>query len=126
MAAAGMALCATSPGGGSLPLQGVLGAGLFGTGMGSFLSVDWALLTSVVPGASGGRYMGISNVATAMAGVFSIATGGPLLDAVDAGNFGNGARAAFLLAVAYLILGMLPLIWVKEPRRVKSVAVVAE
>jgi MFS family permease len=120
MAATGMALCATASGNGTLPLQGILGAGLFGTGMGSFLSVDWALLTSVVPGASGGRYMGISNVATAMAGVFSIATGGPLLDAVDAGAFGNGARAAFLLAVVYLILGMLPLIWVKEPRGTRA------
>ncbi len=119
MAAAGMALCATATGNGSLPLQVVLGAGLFGTGMGSFLSVDWALLTSVVPGAAGGRYMGISNVATAMAGVFSIATGGPLLDAVDAATFGNGARAAFALAVGYLILGMLPLIWVREPPRGK-------
>lgn len=117
MAATGMALCATATGSGSLPVQGVLGAGLFGTGMGSFLSVDWALLTSVVPGASGGRYMGISNVATATAGVFAIATGGPLLDAIDATSYGNGARGAFLLAVAYLLIGMLPLIWVREPRR---------
>lgn len=117
MAAAGMALCATASGQGSLPLQGVLGAGLFGTGMGSFLSVDWALLTSVVPGASGGRYMGISNVATASAGVLAIATGGPLLDAIDATSYGNGARGAFLLAVAYLLVGMLPLLWVREPPR---------
>ncbi len=125
VAASGMALCATASGNGTLPPQGILGAGLFGTGMGAFLSVDWALLTSVVPGASSGRYMGISNVATAMAGVFSIATGGPLLDAVDAGSFGNGARAAFVLAVAYLILGMLPLIWVKEPRRTQPIPAAA-
>lgn len=118
MASVGMALVATASGpAGTMPPQGVIGAGLFGTGMGSFLSVDWALLTSVVPGASGGRYMGISNVATAMAGVFAIATGGPLLDAVDAANFGNGSRAAFLLAVVYLVAGMVPLLWVREPGR---------
>jgi len=118
MAATGMALCATASGTpGTLPIQAVIGAGLFGTGLGSFLSVDWALLTSVVPGASGGRYMGISNVATAMAGVLGIATGGPLLDAMDAIGLGNGPRAAFSLAVVYLVLGMLPLIWVREPRR---------
>ena len=118
MAAVGMALCATASGpAGTMPPQAVLGAGLFGTGLGSFLSVDWALLTSVVPGASGGRYMGISNVATAMAGVLGIATGGPLLDAMDAAGYGNGPRAAFVLAVVYLLLGMVPLIWVHEPRR---------
>jgi MFS family permease len=120
MAAIGMALCATASGpAGELPPQAILGAGLFGTGLGSFLSVDWALLTSVVPAASGGRYMGISNVATAMAGVLGIATGGPLLDAADAAGYGNGPRAAFMLAVVYLVLGMLPLIWVKEPRRAR-------
>jgi len=118
MAATGMAMCATAVGTpGTLPVQAVIGAGLFGTGLGSFLSVDWALLTSVVPGASGGRYMGISNVATAMAGVLGIATGGPLLDAMDAIGLGNGPRAAFGLAVVYLVLGMLPLIWVREPPR---------
>ena len=118
MAAVGMALCATASGpAGTMPPQAVLGAGLFGTGLGSFLSVDWALLTSVVPGASGGRYMGISNVATALAGVLGIATGGPLLDAMDAAGYGNGPRAAFGLAVVYLVLGMVPLIWVREPRR---------
>ena len=118
MAAVGMGLVATAAGpAGALPPVAVLGAALFGTGLGSFLSVDWALLTSVVPGASGGRYMGISNVATAMAGVLGIATGGPLLDAVDASSFGNGPRAAFALAVVYLLLGTLPMLGVREPRR---------
>ncbi len=117
MAAIGMGLVVAASGpAGTLPPSAVLGAALFGTGLGSFLSVDWALLTSVVPGASGGRYMGISNVATAMAGVLAIATGGPLLDAVDASSYGNGPRAAFVLAVFYLVAGMLPLLGVKEPR----------
>jgi MFS family permease len=118
MAAVGMGLVAAASGpGGELPPLAVLGAGLFGTGLGSFLSVDWALLTSVVPGASGGRYMGISNVATALAGTLGIATGGPLIDAVDAASYGNGTRAAFVLAVVYLLAGMLPLLGVREPRR---------
>lgn len=113
IAAAGMALCAVAP---SLPIA-VVGAALFGTGLGAFLSVDWALLTSVVPGASGGRYMGISNVATATAGIAAIATGGPLLDIVDASSRGDGPRAAFALAVVFLLAGMLPLRKVREPGR---------
>ena len=115
MAAFGMALCALAPR--ESFAVAVLGAGLFGTGLGSFLSVDWALLTSVVPSASGGRYMGISNVATATAGIFAIATGGPLLDAMDRATPGNGPRAAFILAVVYLLCGMIPLLWVREPDR---------
>jgi MFS family permease len=123
MAAFGMGLVAAAKGTeGTLPVQAVLGAALFGTGLGSFLSVDWALLTSVVPGAAGGRYMGISNVATAMAGVLGIASGGPLLDAVDAARYGDGPRAAFALAVVFLLLGMLPLLGVKEPPRVAVAA----
>ena len=113
IAAAGMALCAAAP---SIPVA-VVGAALFGTGLGSFLSVDWALLTSVVPGASGGRYMGISNVATATAGIAAIATGGPLLDFVDASSRGDGPRAAFALAVVFLLAGILPLRKVREPGR---------
>ena len=113
IAASGMALCAIAP---TLAVA-VAGAALFGTGLGSFLAVDWALLTSVVPTAAGGRYMGISNVATATAGITAIALGGPLLDAVDAGTRGDGPRAAFALAVALLLAGMLPLRRVREPGR---------
>ena len=32
---------------------------------GTFLAVDWALMTDIIPRASSGRYMGLSNVATA-------------------------------------------------------------
>ncbi len=42
--------------------------GLFGAANGSFLAVDWALMTDIIPRASAGRYMGMSNVATASAG----------------------------------------------------------
>ena len=42
-----------------------------GVGSGSFLAVDWALMTDIIPKASSGRYMGISNVATATNGVVS-------------------------------------------------------
>ena len=44
-----------------------LGALLSGSA-GMFLAVDWALMTDIIPKASSGRYMGLSNVATASAG----------------------------------------------------------
>ena len=39
-----------------------------GISAGTFLAVDWALMTDIIPKATSGRYMGISNVATAASG----------------------------------------------------------
>ena len=39
-----------------------------GISAGTFLAVDWALMTDIIPKATSGRYMGISNVATAVSG----------------------------------------------------------
>jgi MFS family permease len=39
-----------------------------GISSGTFLAVDWALMTDIIPKATSGRYMGISNVATALSG----------------------------------------------------------
>ena len=102
VAASGMLIVALAP---IIPIA-VLGAGLFGAGSGMFLAVDWALMTDIIPKASSGRYMGISNVATATAGIFSLLFGGGLMDVVNAiGTRGDGPRAAFLLAVAFFAIG---------------------
>jgi MFS family permease len=105
----------------------IAGAALFGAGSGMFLAVDWALMTDIIPKASSGRYMGISNVATATAGIFSLLTGGKLMDIVNGlTTYGDGPRAAFLLAVAYFAVGAFLLRPVVEPRtRRDAVAVPA-
>lgn len=113
VAAAGMLIVALAP---SIPFV-VGGAGLFGAGSGMFLAVDWALMTDIIPKASSGRYMGISNVATATAGIFALLFGGKLMDVVNAAmTYGTGPRAAFLLAVVFFGLGALLLRPVVEPR----------
>ena len=86
--AAGLLTEAVAP---TLPIA-YLGAALMGIGTGSFLAVDWALMTDIIPKASSGRYMGISNVATASAGVFAIAIGGGLI--MDRFPGETGPRAA--------------------------------
>ena len=68
LGAAGVAIMAVSP-----RSVALVGAGLFGVGSGAFLAVDWALMTDIIPKAASGRYMGISNVATAASGVVAIA-----------------------------------------------------
>jgi len=110
----GMAVVTLAPG---VPVACV-GVVLFGLASGSFLAVDWALMTEIIPKASSGRYMGISNVATASASVFALALGGTLMDAVDrAVGQGTGPRAAYGLAVLFFLIGGLLLKPVREPRR---------
>jgi MFS family permease len=114
IAGAGMAVCALAPG---VPIF-IFGAILMGVGTGSFLAVDWALMTEIIPKDSSGRYMGISNVATATNGVISAFIGGILVDAlVSAGNPTLGPRVAFLLAPVWFTLGALLLRPVVEPAR---------
>ena len=78
----------------------LVGAALFGASSGMFLAVDWALMTDIIPRASAGRYMGLSNVATGAATPLAIALGGITLDAVTrAGGLEAGPRVVFALGV---------------------------
>jgi len=113
----GLAVVAAAP---AIPVA-ILGAGLFGAGSGMFLAVDWALMTDIIPKASSGRYMGISNVATATSGIFAVMTGGLLMDAMNAAlGYGNGPRFALGLAVLYYAVGALLLRPVVEPTRARE------
>src|SRR5207249_11592160 len=78
-----------------------------GVAAGAFLAVDWALMTDIVPKATSGRYMGISNVVTGAAGPIAIAIGGVAMDRVGAFDFSLGPRVAFLFALVYYALGAL-------------------
>ena len=116
IAAIGMTVCAVAP---SIPVF-IGGAILMGIGLGSFLAVDWALMTDIIPKESSGRYMGISNVATATNGVISAFIGGVLIDAfVRAQAPELGPRAALLLAPVWFALGAL-LRWALTRRRRRS------
>jgi MFS family permease len=119
--AVGLAVVASAP---SLPVAYV-GALLYGVSAGIFLAVDWALMTDIIPKASSGRYMGLSNVATASAGVLAVAIGGTLMDIVG-GPDGDGAgpRAALWLGVALLGIGA-ALLWPVDERRREDLAAVA-
>jgi MFS family permease len=89
----------------------------FGIGMGTFLSADWALMSDVIPKHTAGRYMGILNAGTAMAGPVFIIVAGPIQDLVSAG-FGDaaGPRVAMGVAALFVALSALALTRV-DPRR---------
>jgi Na+/melibiose symporter-like transporter len=113
--ATGLAIGAVAP---ILPIA-LLGAAMFALSAGAFLAVDWALMSDIVPKASTGRYMGISNVATASAGTVALALGGAgVMDTVNHWlGYGAGPRAALLLGVGCYIIGALLLRPVIEKRR---------
>jgi MFS family permease len=95
-----------------------LGAALLGSSQGTFLSVDWALMTDIIPKAASGRYMGLSNVVTASSTTIAVAIGGLTMDAVGrAVGIGAGPRTVMLLGIIYFTLGALALRSVVEPRR---------
>ena len=98
-----------------------IGAAIFGASQGTFLSVDWALMTDIIPKAASGRYMGLSNVVTASSTTIAVFIGGPLIDAFNR-SFGVGAgpRIEMVLGVAYFVLGSLMLRQVVEPDRRKA------
>lgn len=60
----------------------LVGVVIFGLSQGAFLAVDWALMSDIIPKASSGRYMGLSNVATASSGLLAIAVGGTVIRVV--------------------------------------------
>jgi MFS-type transporter involved in bile tolerance (Atg22 family) len=117
------------PGGGS-PLEIVypvagLAVILVGVGFGTFIAVDWALMTDIIPKETTGRYMGISNVATAISGPIAIFTAGLVIAATAAMlGPGNGPRAALLVAACYFVVCAL-LLRPVDPRRREAVAPMA-
>jgi MFS family permease len=90
----------------------------FGIGMGIFLSADWALMADVIPKHTAGRYMGILNAGTAMAGPAFIVVAGPIQDLV-AGAVSDpmGPRAAMAVAAVFVGLAALALTRVDPTRR---------
>lgn len=110
----GVAVIALAP---SVPIA-IAGAAAFGASQGTFLAVDWALMTDIIPKASSGRYMGLSNVVTASATTIAVVVGGPLIDIVNRqAGIGTGPRIEYLFGVVYFIVGGLALRPVVEPPR---------
>jgi MFS family permease len=98
IAALGFALVKT------FPLAVLMGL-IFGLGYGAFISVDWALGTSVLPNPSrNARDMGVWHVAMVLPQLFQ----GPLGQILDAGNRASknsGYPILFAIAVTFFVLG---------------------
>ncbi len=94
---------------GSFALTDVLVfGGIVGLSAGMFLSANWALATDLIPRQESARYLGVSNLATAGAGVIA-GIGGPIRDFV-------GYTALFLSAFVCYIVGTILLVKVEHSK----------
>jgi MFS family permease len=109
----GVLIAALAP---SVPIA-IVGGALYGASAGMFLSVDWALMTDIIPKASAGRYMGLSNVATGASAPVSVFIAGFVIDGVNgAAGLGTGPRVAFIVGVIFYGLAALLLVPVDPTR----------
>ena len=106
-----------------------------GISAGAFLAVDWALMTDIIPKATAGRYMGISNVATAISGPLGLGIGGatitllvlaglppelrslPVPPATESAMYDLAPRIAMAITLIFLAISALALTRVEETRR---------
>jgi len=121
---AGMVLTAIGLLGLALAPTPYLAVALFvpaGIGIGAFLSVDWALMTDVIPKHTSARYMGILNAGTAMATPVFLIVGGLTMDAIGRAtndpSAPGGPVAAMYVAIGFLVLAALALRQVDARRR---------
>ncbi|MGZ6260272.1 MAG: MFS transporter [Candidatus Limnocylindrales bacterium] len=98
----------------------IVGGVVIGIASGTFVAVDWALMSDIIPKADAGRYMGLSNVATGLAGTLAVASGGALVFLIthllSTDLVGPATRLVFVLAIAFFGLGAL-LVRQVDPRR---------
>jgi MFS family permease len=95
---------------------------VIGIATGLFMTVNWAMGTSLVPAGEAGRYLGISNLAGAGAGMIGAGIGGPMADYLNLSAPGLGY---FTIFAAYVVLFALSTVSLKFIREKKPTAVVA-
>ena len=91
----------------------VVAGSIMGVGAGIFLATNWALGTDLAPPEEAGRYLGISNLAGAGAGIVGFGIGGPMAD------FFNALRPGLGYSVILVVYGVLFLLSVAALTRVR-------
>ncbi len=81
---------------------------IVGAGIGLFLTSNWALANSLAPGDEAGKFLGLTNIATAGSGALARLEG-PALDVLNAAWPGAwvGYKGLFIFGAACMLLSML-------------------
>ncbi|MCL4530606.1 MAG: MFS transporter [Chloroflexi bacterium] len=87
---------------------------IIGLATGLFMTANWALGTDLVPAAEAGRYLGISNLAGAGAGIVGAGIGGLIADYLNGYRPGLGYFAVFASYAVLFALSAVSLIGVRE------------
>lgn len=75
-----------------------------GAGVGMYFSINWALVTALVPTRDAALFLGIANIATTLGGLLG-QLGGPLIDGVNKATVSvNGYFVLFGLAALFFLL----------------------
>ena len=87
---------------------------ILGVGTGLFMTANWAMGTNLVPPEEAGRYLGISNLAGAGAGMIGSGIGGPVADYLNLSIPGLGYFAIFAAYVVLFALSTVSLRFIHE------------
>ena len=91
------------------------GGSIIGLGTGTFMATNWALGTDLVQRAEAGRYLGISNLAGAGAGIVGAGIGGPMADFFNRLQPGLGYLVIFGVYGGLFLLSIAALTRVRVP-----------
>lgn len=91
-----------------------LSGGIVGLGYGFFMACSWALGTDLAPADKSGKYLGISNLAGAGAGIVGTGIGGPMADSLNAITSGLGYIVIYAIYAGLMLVSILVLTRVKE------------
>lgn len=97
----------------NLPLMYVAGI-IIGLATGLFMTANWALGTDLAPPEEAGRYLGISNLAGAGAGMIGAGIGGPVADLINHYRAGMGYLVIF---AGYAVLFALSIVSLRRVHR---------
>jgi MFS family permease len=97
----------------NIPMVMISGS-IIGLATGTFMATNWALGTDLVPKEHTGKYLGISNLAGAGAGIVGAGIGGPMADFFNALRPGLGYLVIFAIYGALFLLSSLTLKGVKQ------------
>jgi MFS family permease len=90
------------------PLTLLIFGGVLGVGIGLFLTANWALANSMAPPAEAGRYLGLTNLATAGAGMIARLEG-PAIDLLNHAR--PGAWWGYTMLFLWGVVGMAVCAW---------------
>lgn len=96
----------------NIPLV-IISGSIIGLASGLFMATSWALGTALVPTQDAGRFLGISNLAGAGAGIVGSGIGGPIADFFNQFSPGSGYLMIFAIYAVLFLLSALALLKVE-------------